>query len=169
MYKRTEWKDHVTQYPNRRKLINNGDGTQDVVKAQGEVIQQGTAQSATNFNNMEVGISDAHLALALMQFKSIQESYNEAAELHVLTLAQNGDKWPFNNRETTVALSQMRENTNYSVEVAVLEYSGGRLGDIRVYDRAKNGFKLMHDGSASVVKVAVRVSGGMTDQRVTDI
>ncbi len=48
MYRATEWKDHVTEFPNRRKLTNNEDGTVDVEKAQGAVIQQGTPQSATN-------------------------------------------------------------------------------------------------------------------------
>ena len=113
------------------------------------------------------GLSDASLAHAIMAFKQIQEDYNITNELHILTLAQTGLKWPFNNKENTIALAQLRENTNYSVEVAVLDYSGGRLGDIRVLDRARNGFKLLHDGSASIVKVAVRVSGGMTDQRIT--
>ena len=32
----------------------------------GEVIQYGTDQSAGNFNNMEDGISDVHVATALM-------------------------------------------------------------------------------------------------------
>lgn len=149
-YERTYWVDHV-------------------VDQHGEVIQQGTLLDQQHFNNLETGLSDASLAHAIMHFKQVQEDYNITDELHTMTLAQTGLKWPFNNKETTMGLAQLRENTNYSVEVAVLEYSGGRLGDIRVYDRAKNGFKLMHDGSASTVKVAVRVSGGMTDQRVTDI
>ncbi len=146
-YNRTFWVDHVTD--------------QD-----GNVIQQGTLLDQQHFNNLERGLSDAGLAHAIMAFKQIQEDYNIMDELHTLTLAQTGLKWPFNNKENTIALAQLRENTNYSVEVAVLGYSGGRLGDIRVLDRARNGFKLLHDGSASVVKVAVRVSGGMTDQRV---
>ena len=33
----------------------------------GELIQQGTDQSAANFNNMENGIHDAHVAAALLQ------------------------------------------------------------------------------------------------------
>lgn len=137
---------------------------QDEVKDQNsQIIQQGTLLDQAHLNNIERGISDASLASAIMQFKSIQESYNDTSELHILTLAQTGERWPFNNRETTVALKQMRENTNYSVEVAVLAYDGGRLGGVKAFDRACNGFKLLHDGSATTVKVAVRVSGGMTD------
>lgn len=146
-YNRTYWVDHVTDQS-------------------GQVIQEGTLLDQQHFNNLERGLSDAGLAHAIMYFKQIQEDYNIADELHILTLEQTGLKWPFNNKEQTIALAQLRENTNYSVEVAVLGYSGGRLGDIRVFDRARNGFKLLHDGSASTVKVAVRISGGMTDQRV---
>ena len=41
--------------------------------------------------------------------------------------------------------------------------SGGQLGNIRVTERARNGFKVLHDGSATHVQIAVRISGGMTD------
>ena len=65
MYNQTEWKDHVTQYPNRREITDNPDGTKEVTKAQGEIIQQGTPQSATNFNKQENGIQDAYMAVAV--------------------------------------------------------------------------------------------------------
>ena len=96
------------------------------------------------------------------------DGYNYADEMHTATLAQTGSKWPFNNTPTTIALAQLRESTNYGVEVTVLAYSGGRLGNIRVTDRARNGFKLVHDGSATTVKVQIRVTGGMTDPAPTE-
>lgn len=143
-YERSYWKDHVEdQY--------------------GHVIQQGTLQDQQHFNNMEVGISDNNLAHAITMFKQIQEDYDYQDELKNLDLAMDALKWPFNNKPTTVALSQIRESINYSVEVNVLGYSGGLLGKITVLDRARNGFKLLHDGSATHVQVAVRISGGMTD------
>lgn len=48
MYKSTEWKDRV------------------VDAETGELIQEGTDLSAGNFNNMENGISDLHVATAIM-------------------------------------------------------------------------------------------------------
>lgn len=143
-YQRTFWKDHVTDQ-------------------NGEVIQYGTLMDQEHFNNMECGISDQGLALALVQFKQTQDSFDYEDELLVVNLGMNALPWPFNNKETTVALKTMRESINYSVEVNVLSYSGGRLGNIRVKDRARNGFKLVHDGSATSVKVSLRVHGGMTD------
>lgn len=148
MYDRSYWKDHVTDQ-------------------QGQIIQQGTLLDQAHFNNLEIGASDNSLALQIMAFKNRQEEYNYEDELKTLTLSMNTLPWPFNNKENTVALTNMRENTNYSVEVNVLEYSGGRLGNIRVLDRAANGFKLLHDGSATTVKVAVRISGGMTDPKIS--
>lgn len=144
-YNRTYWLDHV-------------------VDQHGAVIQQGTLLDQQHFNNMEHGISDMGLAGAIFQFQKIQDGYNQTVELHTVNLAMNADrKWPFNNQPTTVALRQLRESINYSVDVAVMGYSGGRLGNIQVMDRAKNGFKLTHDGSATTVKVQIRISGGMTD------
>ena len=48
MYKNTKWIDKV------------------VDAETGELIQEGTDQSAANFNNMENGIHDAHVAAALL-------------------------------------------------------------------------------------------------------
>lgn len=144
MYDRTYWANHtVDQY--------------------GGVIQVGTPVDQAHLNKLERGVSDQGLAAALMHFQKMQDGYNRETEIHVVNLAQNSMPWPFNNRETTVALKSVRESTNYSVEIGVLSYSGGRLGAIRVVDRAKNGFKLLHDGSATEIKVCARVSGGMTD------
>lgn len=57
MYKNTKWLDKVV------------DAETD------ELIQEGTDQSAANFNNMENGITDAHIATALTMI-----SVRQAAE-----------------------------------------------------------------------------------------
>ena len=56
MYQRLEWKDHVVEFPNRFKEVNLGNGLVEETPAPGEIIQQGTPQSARNFNNIEEGI-----------------------------------------------------------------------------------------------------------------
>lgn len=142
MYSRTYWLDHVEDQ-------------------HGQVIQQGTLLNQDHFNNVEVGISDSYLAQQISRFKQIQEDYDTLSEVKSVSLAMNALPWPFNNKENTVALSQLREHTDYSVEVEVVSYSGGRLGNIQVKDRALNGFKLLHDGSATTVNVIVRITGGM--------
>jgi len=142
MYSRTYWLNHVEDQ-------------------HGQVIQQGTLLDQDHFNNVEVGISDSYLAQQISRFKQIQEDYDTLSEVKSVSLAMNALPWPFNNKENTVALSQLREHTDYSVEVEVVSYSGGRLGNIQVKDRALNGFKLLHDGSATTVNVIVRITGGM--------
>lgn len=54
MYKNTKWLDKV------------------VDAETGEHIQEGTDQSAANFNNMENGITDAHIATALTMIATYQ-------------------------------------------------------------------------------------------------
>lgn len=142
MYSRTYWLNHVEDQ-------------------HGQVIQQGTLLDQDHFNNVEVGISDSYLAQQISRFKQIQEDYDTLSEVKSVSLAMNALPWPFNNKENTVALSQLREHSDYSVEVEVVSYSGGRLGNIQVKDRALNGFKLLHDGSATTVNVIVRITGGM--------
>lgn len=142
MYSRTYWLNHVEDQ-------------------HGQVIQQGTLLDQDHFNNVEVGISDSYLAQQISRFKQIQEDYDTLSEVKSVSLTMNALPWPFNNKENTVALSQLREHTDYSVEVEVVSYSGGRLGNIQVKDRALNGFKLLHDGSATTVNVIVRITGGM--------
>ena len=142
MYSRTFWLNHVEDQ-------------------HGQVIQQGTLLDQDHFNNVEVGISDSYLAQQISRFKQIQEDYDTLSEVKSVSLAMNALPWPFNNKENTVALSQLREHTDYSVEVEVVSYGGGRLGNIQVKDRALNGFKLLHDGSATTVNVIVRITGGM--------
>lgn len=56
MYKPTNWLDDVVDTDS------------------GELIQEGTEQSAGHFNNMEHGISDAHIATAITMIAASQKS-----------------------------------------------------------------------------------------------
>lgn len=55
-YKRTNWQDHVVTRPNTYTETTNSDGSITHTDASGEVVQQGTPMSATNFNNLEEGL-----------------------------------------------------------------------------------------------------------------
>ena len=178
MYNQTDWKDHVTQYPNRRKITDNGDGTQTVEKAQGTIIQQGTAQSATNFNNAEGGIQDATLAAQITAWGNLQQQrMNDAhmeeidasfdaevtGETKTVTLT-NSAAYPFNSSSdnpTTVALTTTRKNLYYTVEATVTAHTG-EVGNISITDKALNGFKVSFDGSGTSVTLTLRIKGGMT-------
>ena len=66
-----------------------------------EVIQEGTDQSAGHFNNMEEGISDAHLATALLLISASLSADQVATEEQTITL-ENSESFPFNNSVETV-------------------------------------------------------------------
>ena len=72
----------------------------------------------------------------------------------------NNLAYPFNNSEKTVALSHERDTLEYRVWVEVIS-ADGMVGDIEVYDKALNGFKIRYTGSAKNVKLRYYVQGGM--------
>lgn len=170
MHSQTEWKDHVTEYPSHRIITDNGDGTVSVEKAQGEVIQQGTPQSATNFNNQENGIQDAHTAFSVflqyfLQFdRWVRQKVADFAaeflnEIQTVTLT-NTLKFPFNDSVQTVNMVTARKTLNYDVSWEVTT-ANGNVGDITVTDKQLNGFKIAFDGSATSVTLQLRIKGGM--------
>lgn len=71
MYEQKLWQDHVTEFEDRYTESRNDDGTITHTPVEGEIIQQGTPQNATNFNHMENGISNATETAALMALSTI--------------------------------------------------------------------------------------------------
>ena len=141
MYKSTKWLDEVKDADT------------------GELIQEGTDQSAGNFNNMEGGISDASTAASMLIISAGQILANQAAEEIIVELT-NTESYPFNNSKITVSLASVRNNTNYTVDAYVLEHDG-EVGDIIISDRLTNGFKVQYDGSAKSAKIKLIIKGGM--------
>ena len=66
MYARKKWQDHVVARPRTYTKVSNQDGSETFTPSPGEVLQQGTPQSATNFNHLEEGVTDADAAFALL-------------------------------------------------------------------------------------------------------
>lgn len=62
------WKDHVTQYSNRYREVQNADGTITHEAVEGEVVQEGTPQNAQNFNDLEERILSAGLIANLATY-----------------------------------------------------------------------------------------------------
>lgn len=48
-FEKTNWKDHVTEHSNRYTMKENPDGTVDLIRKPGAVVQQGTPVSASKF------------------------------------------------------------------------------------------------------------------------
>lgn len=170
MYRQTEWQDRVTEYEDRYRETENPDGTFTHTPVEGEIIQIGTPQNQTNFNNMENGIQDATLAAQILGWGNLhQQRRNDVVEAdalgeyHEVTLT-NTQGFPFNSSvdsPTTVALTTTRHSLFYTVDTEVKEHIG-LVGDIIISGKALNGFKIAYTGSGSSVTLAVRIKGGMT-------
>lgn len=172
MYERTYWVDETDQYEDRFTETVNEDGTITHKKITGEVYIEGTPQSSKNFNNMESGIQDAHIAHALVQqaFRHLSWDHEKRIDdLEKATVQETGRiiltnslEFPFNNSKVTVPLMNERDNLNYVVEI--ISASGdGNIGDIEVTGRLVNGFKISYSGSAQSVVVIYAVIGGYGD------
>lgn len=162
MYEATLWKDHVTEYEDRYIETKNDDGTINHIPVEGEIIQRGTPQNATNFNHIEEGVTNAGELASLLAITTMQQARsieNMIGEVITTTLT-NSQTYPFNNSVKTVALAKERNHNDYTVEVEVLEVTGGFAGDIVISEKLVNGFKIATTGSATSVKVKIYVKGG---------
>lgn len=174
MHNQTRWQDRVTEFEDRYRETNNPDGSVTHTPVDGEVIQEGTPQNQTNFNNIEHGIQDATIALQVLAVAMYRDQLRDNAhqelmdsevlgEVHEITL-KNTLTPPFNSSidaPTSVALTKARKNLYYSVETEVKSHKGV-VGEIVISDKALNGFKIAYTGSASEVTLTVRIKGGMT-------
>jgi len=171
MYNRTFWVDETDQYENRYREVANADGTITHTKVTGEVYVEGTPQSARNFNNLEDGVFDAHVAHALLLQAFREKGWEDDARLDALEKATvqetgtvtltNSQAFPFNNSKKSVALANVRDNLNYVVVVvSKTAADGGNIGEIEISERQVNGFKIAFTGSSSKVTVVYAVIGG---------
>lgn len=175
MYNILIWKDHSVNPNNTYTVTENPDGTITLTPA-GEIIQQGTNMSATNFNNMEFGISDADLAsriiLAAVRNAEDRLVVNEADITAAVTaytkefsveeknvVLSNSSPYPFNNSEQTISLTMLRLNKNYDVET-IITAKNGNVGEIVVSDKQLNGFKVAFTGSATSISLTLKIKGG---------
>jgi hypothetical protein len=167
-YQNTEWLDEVDQYEDIfvEESSTIAPGAVKHTKYRGTVQQVGTPMNASNFNNMEGGILDAHVAEEQMIIAHRQLLWRTEA-LEKATVQETGEvtltntqAFPFNNSQATVALANVRDNLNYVVEVISVTPIGGPAGEIEFTDRQVNGFKVAFTGSASKVVVKYAVIGG---------
>lgn len=64
-YARKRWQDHSVERPRTYTEAINEDGSKTYTPAFGEVLQEGTPQSATNLNNIEAGLQHTNIAFDL--------------------------------------------------------------------------------------------------------
>lgn len=129
----------------------------------GAIIQQGTPQDQDRFNNLEEGVfSENMTALEAVRMARLLKNTTDGlvGEKKVVTLV-NSQKYPFNNSIQNVSLAASRNTKDYTVEVEIVSYTGGGIGDIEVTEKLLNGFKVAFTGAASQVVVNCYVQGGI--------
>ena len=79
-------------------------------------------------------------------------------ETGVVTLI-NTKQYPFNNSAQTSCAPFEQSDTDYFVLTEVIR-AEGETGEIRVYDKAVNGFRIAFDGSARCAEIRYLVIKG---------
>ena len=162
MYRRLTWQDHVTEHENRFRVTQNQDGTATHAPVEGAVMQEGTPQNARNFNNLEEGIFSGNdfAAYLLLLALQLQRGLRAAGGESGTATLTNTQEWPFSTSGMTIPISPNRDTLDYTVTLEVQSATGGSVGDLRVSNKLRNGFRISHDGSASQVVVRWSVTGG---------
>lgn len=163
MFIPTQWVDEVVEFPNRYKETNNPDGTIDHVPAPGQTIKDGTPQSATNFNHMELGVLEA-LLIGSENSRMLASVTRDLAGITgevIQQKLQNSQVYPFNDSTATVKLGTQRNTKDYTITPEIVSVSGGAVGDIEFSEKLLNGFKVHFTGSAKEVTLNLYVRGGI--------
>lgn len=124
-------------------------------------IQDGTPIDETNLNNMEGGINAAGLFveyLAEVLLKTNAKVSNLDGEVITVTLTNTGDFYT-NNSVKTIPLGTRRDTLDYIVS-AEIQGDTTNVGDVVIYDKQTNGFKVKYTGSAASATIKLYVHGG---------
>lgn len=126
------WKDHVVEFPNRFTKDEAG-GYLTLERAPGTVRQQGTPQSATNFNIMDLAALEAMLMASentrnLIHMEDVLSGLQ--GEIIEATLT-NSQEYPHNNSIKTLQLTTPRNTKDYTVTPEVVSVSGELSGILR--------------------------------------
>lgn len=82
--RRIGWKDHVVTRPRTYTKVVNSDNSETFTPSPGNIIQQGTPQSATNFNTMDEALQ--HISIAYDMLMTISQAELRAAKKRIAVL-----------------------------------------------------------------------------------
>ncbi len=158
MYQRTYWKDHVTDPSSCYHINKTPDTEADVytIIPAGNVMEYGTPQDQEHFNNLETGVLDNQIALAILLNHARQNAF--VLETGVIELKNTGI-YPYNNSKQSIEMKNGRENTDYIVLTEVKAFVGN-VGEVEISDKLNNGFKIGYTGSAPSATVKYTIIGG---------
>ncbi|KYD24625.1 hypothetical protein [Parageobacillus toebii] len=139
-------------------------------EATGQVIVEGTPVDEENMNNIEAGILVAHYDIGLLAAFLAQQTRMNATEIEKYkkqrllqgqaTITYSGNDPYFRSADPYVLVSFPADSypqlnaPNYDVHVSIIDASDiGAVGELIVYDKTQNGFKIRMTGSAKTVTV----------------
>lgn len=158
MYDLTNWQDRVVEFEDRYKEIQNEDGTITHEAVAGEVLQEGTPQSATNFNNIEKGIFENRV------IELLNAQMNSLASVEDLENALNkveGGTVTSSSKTITVAFDKSKNNTNYEIVPIISSPVGLSNYYITISSKQANGFIAVVYGTYTSIKVDFLIKGGI--------
>lgn len=82
--RRIGWKDHVVTRPRTYTKVVNSDNSETFTPSPGNIIQQGTPQSATNFNTMDEALQ--HISIAYDMLMTTSQAELRAAKKRIAVL-----------------------------------------------------------------------------------
>jgi hypothetical protein len=100
------------------------------------------------------------VGLVSMNLRLVQDSVDDLKGQYLTATLSNTLKYPASNAEKTVALPQMVNNTDYKVDVEIVE-ADGPVERVEVYGKSLNAFKVCYAGSAKNVTLKLHVIGGL--------
>jgi hypothetical protein len=138
----------------------------EVLDQNGEVLQEGTLHDEVNMNRMEAGIDllniynafAAEIArLARSNQIELDKWKNQRIQEGVVEITNSDTNKYFRTSDPFVYVAlegyTQIDTPSYSVVTEVVEGDPGLIGEIKVYDKASNGFKISYTGSASYAKI----------------
>lgn len=99
-FEKKEWKDRVSEYPNRRTLTKADGSTEDVYvsRNEGVVAEEGDAFSADNMNGLEERVGEALSVLSAADGTEFRFGVNEKGEYGYIVTKDGADTViPFSN------------------------------------------------------------------------
>ncbi len=158
MYDLTNWQDRVVEFEDRYKEIKNEDGTITHEAVAGEVLQEGTPQSATNFNNIEKGVFENRvIELLNAQMNSLASAENLENALNKV----EGATVTSSSKTITVAFNKSKNNTNYEIVPTISNIVGLDKYYVAISSKQANGFIAVVYGTYTSIKVDFLVKGGI--------
>ena len=137
-----------------------------VDESTGEILVEGTLFEQSNMNRMEAGIDLQNIANAYAAVIA-RQSRNNSLELDKwknqriqegvveITNSNQGDYFQSSAPVALVALGGyiQFDSPDYSVLTEVIEGDSALIGDVTIYDKTSNGFKMKYSGSADYAKI----------------